>query len=44
MRYEVCENCQYYANSNSYPDTGFCKLNEDYVKADDGCIDFEEVD
>lgn len=44
MDNEICENCKYYQNRDTYLDTGYCTLNYDYVKANDGCIDFEEAE
>ena len=37
-----CEDCKYYNNENTYDDTGFCILEDDYVKADDNCEEFSE--
>ena len=37
-----CEDCINYDDNDSYPDTGWCKLNGDYVKRDDCCDGWEE--
>lgn len=37
-----CEECIMYDDSDTYPNTGFCELVGDYVKAEESaCQDFE---
>lgn len=38
---EDCEHCRYYDESDSYPGTGWCSLEKDYVKENDNCQDWE---
>lgn len=41
-REEICQNCRYYNDSDSYAATGYCKLNLDYTHGNDNCEDFED--
>lgn len=39
---DKCKDCKYLDDSNSYPETGFCILYQNYVKWTDNCEDYEE--
>lgn len=39
---EVCEDCFYYDKSETYVDTGYCKMWSEYVDTDDSCPEFDE--
>lgn len=39
-----CKNCKFYDCSDSYPGTGYCDIESDYVKENDICNDYEEND
>ena len=39
---EICENCRWYDDSDSYAVTGYCTLNFDYTFGHDCCEDFED--
>lgn len=39
-----CKDCVWYSNNNSYPETGYCIINKDYVKKNDSCEDFRDDD
>ena len=39
---EICKNCYNYRNNDTYPETGYCSLYEDFTKDNDSCIDYDE--
>lgn len=38
---DKCKDCVHYDDSQSYPDTGYCHLWDDYMKDDDNCEHWE---
>lgn len=38
----TCEYCIHYGDGATYPNTGYCFLGHDYVKADDTCISWDD--
>lgn len=39
-----CMDCFNYDDDDTYPSTGFCTLHDTYVKEQDTCEDFEEIE
>ena len=42
MCYISCKDCVYYDETDSYPNTGFCSINEDFVNENFYCKYHEE--
>ena len=40
---DKCKDCINYDDRDSYPGTGHCYLEDDFVKEDNTCSDFEEA-
>lgn len=38
---DKCKDCIYYDDTLTFPGTGYCKINRDYVGEDDTCEDWE---
>lgn len=39
---DKCEDCGYYDDTLTFPNTGYCQIHQDYVNENDICEDFEE--
>lgn len=42
VKMEKCKNCSNYNDEDTYKGTGYCELNDVYVKEDDSCEDWED--